>query len=168
MPNQKIKLRLGRIGDAQKNFEIRYRAIQEIAFCDYPENILNSWGRSHSEEELAKREQRFNLRIEQRENVIVVAEVEKQIAGFGEISLSQSELTALYVNPDFKRQGIGTAIIQDLESRAKEQGIKALTLHSSLTAVPFYEKNGFRAVKQSTHRLATGEDMACVIMKKIM
>ena len=47
MPNKKIKLRLGRIGDARKNFEIRYKAIREIAFCDCPENVLNSWGRLH-------------------------------------------------------------------------------------------------------------------------
>ena len=152
MPNKKIKLRLGRIGDAQKSFEIHYRAIHKIAFCGYPESVLNSWGRLHSEEELAKREQRFNLRIEQKENVIVVAEVEKQIAGFGEILLSQSELTALYVNSDLKRQGIGTAIIEDLEFRAKEQEIKALTLHSSLTAVPFYEKNGFHELKETELR----------------
>ena len=137
MFNKKIKLRLGSIGDARKNFEIHYRAIHEIAFNDYPENILNSWGRLYSEEELTKREQRFNLRIEQEENAIVVAEIERQIVGFGEISLSRSELTALYVNPDFKRQGIGTAIIEDLEFRAKEKGIMDLTLHSSLTAVPF-------------------------------
>lgn len=165
MSNRKIELRLGSIGDARKNFEIRYRAIHEIAFNDYAENILNSWGRLCSEAELTKREQRFNLRVEQRENVNVVAEIDNQIVGFGEISLSHSELTALYVNPDFKRQGVGTAIIENLKYRAKEAGITDLTLHSSLTAVPFYERNRFRQVKHSTHRLATGESMACVIMK---
>lgn len=165
MTNKKIKLRLGSIGDARRNFEIRYRAIHEIAFKDYAEDILNSWGRLCSEAELTKREQRFNLRVEHRENVIVVAEIDNQIVGFGEISLFNSELTALYVDPDFKRQGIGTAIIENLKFRAKKAGITDLTLHSSLTAVPFYERNGFRQVKQSTHRLATGESMACVIMK---
>ena len=100
MPDKHINLRLGRIGDARQNFEIHYRAIHEIAFNDYPQNILNFWGRLYSEEELERCEKRFNLRLEQRENIVVVAEVEQQITGFGEISLLLSELTALYVNPD--------------------------------------------------------------------
>ena len=182
--NQKIKLRLGREGDGRNVAQIHYRAIHEIASNDYPEKILNAWGRELSEEELAKREENFNRQIKQKENIIVVAEIDDKIAGFGEVSLQESELTALYVNPDFKRQGVGTATAKDLESRTKQSGLKFLKLHSSLTAestVPrlekaglavdrlprsFYKRNGFQREKEGTHILATGEQMACVMMKK--
>lgn len=164
--NQEIKLRLGRKGDGRNVAQIRYRAIHEIASNDYPEKILKTWGRSLSKEELAKREENFNKRIKQEENIIVVAEIDEKIAGFGEISLQKTELTALYVNPDFKRQGVGTAIAKDLESRAKQSGLKSLTLRSSLTAELFYKRNGFQREKDGTHILATGKEMACVMMKK--
>ena len=163
--NQKIKLSLGRKSDARNIANLRYKAIHEIASSDYPEKILNAWGRSLSKEELAKREENFNQRIKQ-ENIIVVAEIDGKLAGFGEVSLPENELTALYVNPDFKRQGVGTAIVKDLESRANQSGLKYLKLHSSLTAELFYKQNGFQKEKEGTHILATGEQMACVIMKK--
>ncbi len=57
-------------------------------------------------------------------------------------------------------------IIKDLEFRAMNRGLKYLTLHSSLTAVSFYENNGFKKGYEGTHALARGEQMACVIMKK--
>ena len=164
--NQKIKLRLGRETDGRNVAQIHYRPIHETAFNDYTENILNAWARKLSEEELAKREENFNRRIKQEANIIVVAEIDDKIAGFGEVSLQKSELTALYVNPDFKRQGVGTAIVINLESRTKQSGLKFLNLHSSLTAESFYKRNGFQKEKEGIHILATGEQMACVIMKK--
>ena len=164
--NHKIKLRLGRKDDARNLAKLRYRAIHEIASNDYPEEILNAWGRSLSEEELTKREENFNQRIKQEENIVVVAEIDEKIAGFGEVSLKENELTALYINPDFKRQGVGTAITKDLELKATQRGSKYLKLHSSLTAESFYRQNGFQREKEGTHILATGEQMACVIMKK--
>ena len=164
--NQEIKLRLGRKGDAQNIARIHYRAIHEIASNNYSEKILNAWGRSLSKEELAKREENFARRIKQEASIIVVAEIDGKIAGFGEVSLQEDELTALYVNPDFKRQGVGTAIARNLESRAKQSGSKYLKLHSSLTAESFYKRNGFQREREGIHILATGEQMACVIMKK--
>lgn len=96
MLSKKIRLRLGRVGDARRNVQVRYRAIHEIAFNDYSDKILNSWGRLHSEEELARREEKFNRRIKQEDNIIVVAEIDEYLAGFGEVTLSENELTALY------------------------------------------------------------------------
>ena len=162
--NQKIQLRLGCEGDGKNVAQIHYRAVHEIASNNYSENILNAWGRPLSKEELDKREENFNRRI--KKNIVVIAEIDEKMAGFGEISLQENELTALYVNPDFKRQGVGTAIAVNLESRAKQGGLKSLKLHSSLTAESFYKQNGFQREKEGTHILATGEQMACVIMRK--
>ena len=168
MPKNKliINLRLGRKSDARKVIHIHRRAVHEIASDDYSQEILNCWGRFLSEEELNKRQKNFNVRIEKDDNIIVVAEVDKQLAGFGEILIPESELVAMYVNPDFKRQGVEAAILKDLEFRAEAKGLKYLHLHSSITAVPFYRKNGFEEMKKGTHTLDTGLQMKCVMMKK--
>ena len=164
--NREIKLRLGREGDGINVALIHYRAIHEIAINDYSEKILNAWGRKLSEQELAKREENFNRRVKQEKNIIVIAEIDGNMAGFGEIYLQENELTALYVNPDFKRQGVGTAIAKYLEFKASQNSLQYLKLHSSLTAEPFYLNNGFQKEQEGIHILATGEQMACVIMKK--
>ena len=164
--DREIKLRSGREGDGRNVAQIHYRAIHEIAVNNYSDKILNAWGRELSEKELTKREENFNRRVKQEKNIIVIAEIDGKIAGFGEVSLHENELTALYVNPDFKRQGVGTAIARDLELKANQSGLKYLKLHSSITAEPFYKKSGFQKEQEGIHILATGEQMDCVIMKK--
>ena len=163
---EKITLRLGRKSDARKVIQIHRRAIHEIASSDYAQEIIDAWGRILTEAEFIKRENNFNLRIEKIENIIVVAEIEEEVAGFGEIVISDNELVAMYVNPNFKRQGVGTAILKNLELRASQKGLKYLQLHSSITAFPFYQKNGFQKQRDGVHTLSTGVEMSCVVMKK--
>ena len=132
---QNITLRLGQKGDARTKIDVHRRAIHEIASNDYPPEILNSWGRILSKEDLRRREKIHNARIEKGNDIFVVAEINDKIVGFGEIVVDTNELTAMYINPDFQRQGIATLILKRLEAIAKEKGLKYLHLSSSLTAV---------------------------------
>ena len=166
MKNINITLRLGQKGDMRKRIDVHYRAVHEIASNDYPPEILNSWGRMFSESELNKREEKHDARIEKDENIVVVAEIGGKIVGFGEVAPQTNELTAMYVDPNFKRRGIATAILKRLESLAREESLKYLQLSSSLTAVPFYLKNGFKVESRKTHTLSTGVKMACAKMNK--
>lgn len=52
------------------------------------------------------------------------------------------------------------------EIASNRSGLNYLSLHSSLTAEPFYRQNGFQRVKEGTHTLSTGEQMTCVVMRK--
>jgi len=45
----------------------------------------------------------------------------------------------------FRGMGIGTQILEKLVRLASSQGVKLIILHSQLTAIPFYEKQGFQA-----------------------
>jgi putative acetyltransferase len=163
--NQNIKLRLGQKDDARKIFNLHRRAIHEIASNDYSPEIINAWGRKFSLEELDRKQEKFEAYLKEG-NIVVIAEINEVLAGFGEVMPLRNELVAAYVNPDFKRQRVGTAILKNLELRAKAKGLKYLQLSSSITAVPFYKKNGFKAEKQGTHTLSTGVKMACVMMNK--
>lgn len=52
----------------------------------------------------------------------------------------------LSVSEDYRRQGIGTALLNLVEARAKEEGYPALYLHAeagSLDAVRLYESSGY-------------------------
>ena len=75
-------------------------------------------------------------------------------------------LLAVYINPDFKRQGVGTAIVLELEEIAKKQGADFLQMDPSLTAENFYISCGYQVIERGFHTISSGEKMACVRMKK--
>ena len=52
------------------------------------------------------------------------------------------------IGGDFQRQGVATALAQALEQRAAEKGFSRITVHASVTARPFFEKRGWRVVRE--------------------
>jgi putative acetyltransferase len=98
----------------------------------------------------------------------VVAEMDGKIVGFGTIVESNNELRALYVSANFGRQGVGSALLRELEKLAKERGCGELHLDSSLTAAPFYANHGYEETGQGEHTLSSGNKMACVKMRKAL
>jgi GNAT superfamily N-acetyltransferase len=53
------------------------------------------------------------------------------------------------VDPAQQSQGVGKAILQELEVRAIESGIQEIMLNSRQDAVPFYQKNGYQVLRPS-------------------
>jgi GNAT superfamily N-acetyltransferase len=97
-----------------------------------------------------------------------VAEEGDIIVGFGVLNQETAEVEAVYVSPEAGRRGIGLEVLGKLEERARTLGLWALRLNASLNAVPFYEKAGYVAQAESKYRLATGVEIACVPMVKLM
>ncbi len=145
--------------------KIHRRAIHETAAVDYPKEVLNAWGSPLNDDDAPRTLAEFDAKLE-RGQIVLVAEINGRLAGFGELKPEQNELVALYVNPDFGRQGVGSAILRELERIAREHTLPCLHMDASLTAVQFYEAHGFRALGQGTHRLRNGTYMACVNMRK--
>ena len=67
------------------------------------------------------------------------------IIGFGDIDDS-GYLDRLYVHHDYLRQGVATLICNKLESMI-DADLTIMT-HASITAKPFFEKRGYRIVKE--------------------
>jgi len=57
----------------------------------------------------------------------------------------QNQIGRMAVLAQFRGMGIGTQILEKLVRLASSQGVKLIILHSQLTAIPFYEKQGFQA-----------------------
>ena len=80
----------------------------------------------------------------------IVAEEDGVIAGFGDMD-DTGYLDRLYVHKDFQRQGIAAAICDRLEAAlSPELSPVRFTTHASITAKPFFEKRGYRIVKEQT------------------
>ncbi|KPE49775.1 GNAT family acetyltransferase [Chryseobacterium indologenes] len=65
---------------------------------------------------------------------------------FKQISDETVEIKRMYTSPEFRKRGLATALVQELEIWAKESGFKKAVLETSAEqneALSVYEKSGF-------------------------
>lgn len=79
---------------------------------------------------------------------------------------AHGEVRAVYVHPDHARRGVGTALLSELERRARKRGFEALVLTASLNAVPFYEHRGYEAVEELVYEFGGEAEGIAVVMRK--
>jgi N-acetylglutamate synthase-like GNAT family acetyltransferase len=138
-------------------WRVHTRAIRGIANSHYTPEEIESWAGPRKPEHYVE-----SIRNKE----FYVAEEDGAVVGFGALGLEQKEIEAVYVSPEVVRRGVGSAILRRLEERARELGIKSLKMDASLNAVPFYKSAGYESQKQTTHRLASGVEIGCVLMTK--
>ncbi len=86
-------------------------------------------------------------------SVIFVAEAGGTVVGFADFSPvnenGQSELNAIYLLPDWQRDGIGTALLQ--KGLTELEGVRDIYVNvekDNTTGMRFYEAKGFCRVKE--------------------
>lgn len=92
----------------------------------------------------------------------LVAEVDGAIVGT--VALQGSQIKSLFVSPLHQRQGIGTALMAEVERLAVEAGLAEVSLSSSLSAFKFYELLGY----VEGERLFFGEEETVEMSKNIL
>jgi len=70
-----------------------------------------------------------------------------KIVGFANMT-NQGYIDFFYVDHRSIRKGVGHALYTALENVASEKGLTKLTTESSITARPFFEKQGFTVIKK--------------------
>jgi putative acetyltransferase len=96
----------------------------------------------------------------------LIATLDNKIVGFS--SLENSDyLDFLYVHKDFQRLGIACKLYNEIEKEAINR--QATVLHSdvSITAKPFFEKQGFKSITPQTN-LLQGVEIINFKMAKIL
>lgn len=68
-----------------------------------------------------------------------------------------AEVTGVYVHPSVAREGVGSALYDELEDRTRVSGVDRLGLLASLNAVPFYESHGYERVRALDHEFSASE-----------
>jgi putative acetyltransferase len=158
-----ITVRIARIEDARGILEAHYSAVHETAARDYSIEIRRAWATPVTSERIDQ-----YLKHALPNETTLVADVDERIAGFGAIVESNNELRAVYVCAEFGRQGVGSALLRELERIAKARGCRELHMDSSLTAAPFYLHHGYEETGRGVHTLSSGGKMACVRMRKAL
>lgn len=91
-----------------------------------------------------------------------VAEMGGRVAGFADMA-EDGYLDRLYVHRDLQGQGIATALCDLLEGRS---AAPVFTTHASITARPFFEKRGYRLVREQQVQ-RRGQTLTNFVMEKI-
>ncbi len=70
----------------------------------------------------------------------------------GTIGFDGERISALFVSPDRQGKGVGSRLLEFVEERARAGGRKRIVVDASLTAAPFYRKNGYRYVARKRNQ----------------
>ncbi|MGB4883334.1 MAG: ribosomal protein S18-alanine N-acetyltransferase [Neisseria sp.] len=118
--------------------------------------------------------QLFIQTMQQPENHIWLAENSDQLLGFivWQTLLDESELHLIATNPNHRRQGVATQLLNQFFQVASTQNINRIVLEvrlSNITAHTFYRRHGFENCGQRKHYYATanGSYEDAVLMEKI-
>ena len=113
-----------------------YDTVHTVNAKDYTQEQLNVWATGTIDF------RQWDLSF--LEHSTFVAIENELIVGFGDID-ETGYLDRLYVHKDFQGKGIASALCDRLEQTAAG---KQIVTHASITARPFFEKRGYKVVKE--------------------
>lgn len=88
-------------------------------------------------------------------NHSIVAVADGMTAGVA-VMTRQGRIVLFYVSPEMRFLGVGKAMLQALESQARNWGLASLQVNSTLTARCFYSRNGY--IEGATARTSYGAE----------
>ena len=154
-PPHVLSIRQAQPDDVIQQLRIQIDALRTLCRQDYtPEQI----------EGLIERNIRYSSRGGCQSELSLVAEADGVIVGYS--ALLGRRISAVYVHPQFVRQGIGSRLLAGLEQIAVTHNIRTLRVAASLTAQPFYRANGYQVLGESYLGIDKGLRVRYIDMKK--
>jgi putative acetyltransferase len=117
------------------------RSVRELASRDYTDQQIAAWAPETSEPPSWSRRLASEF--------VVVCVVGARIAGFARLE-ANGHLDLLYVHPEFERRGVASKLCEYLEEWALRNRIGRLFTEASITARQFFERRGFRMIREQT------------------
>ena len=130
-----MTLREYRPSDCKEITELFYHTVHTVNAKDYTREQLHVWATGQVDLD------KWNQSLQ--EHYTIVAVEKDVLVGFGDID-STGYLDRLFVHADHQRKGIAAAICDRLEQAVPD----TITTHASITAKPFFEKRGYKVVKE--------------------
>lgn len=136
-------------GDRARIRECHVAAIRALGPQAYDERQVAAWADKGDPVE--------DYPVEDDGHHLVVAELpdatertDDEVVGYGHLVPAEGEVRAVYVHPDATDRVVGTALLDALESRARDLRLDDLVLWASLNAVGFYGQAGYERVGRET------------------
>lgn len=156
MKIKNLSIRQANENDCVEIGRLYYETVRTINAKDYTEKEIEIWSGLGKKLEVWKRKVS--------EQYFLVAVSDGMIVGISSIE-NNGYLDFMYVHKDYQRRGIAKRLLEGIEKKAIEQSNVEIWAYVSITANPFFEKNGyvFEGEKIIT---VQGVDFVDRIMKK--
>ena len=127
--------------DASEIVRLFYETVHSVNRADYSDKQLQAWAPSVPEPK------EWHARMNGRRTR--VAEESGEVIGFAELE-GDGHLDMFYVRGDTVGRGVGQQLYRAVEREALGLGLERIFTEASITARPFFEKQGFRVVREQT------------------
>lgn len=121
--------------DCKEITELFYNTVHTVNAKDYTKEQLDVWAAEQMDLEKWNRSLLKHYSVVAVENEIIV--------GFGDID-NNGYLDHLFIHADYQGKSIGTIISNQLEQAVQGD----ITTCASVTAKPFFEKRGYKVIKE--------------------
>lgn len=152
-----MKIRLAVPVEAEECWNIRNQAIRYGCRNSYDDAVIAAWTPEKMPESYR------NVIVANPFFVVDVTDGRLGATGF--LDLSSGSVEAVFTLPQYTGKGVGSQIIEAIKSEARERGFEQLTLSSTPNAQPFYEKHGFKFLRESMYSSALAQaELRCMEM----
>jgi len=157
--NQQILVRRYQDNDAEFLSKIYYHTIHTINAKDYTKEQLDAWAPWSSVHDYIG----WKEKLEKIKPFVALIDV--VIVGFAEFE-PNGHIDCFYVHHEFQGSGVGSTLMAEVVKDAARKALHRIYAEVSITAKPFFEKQGFSVVKQQTVTIR-GAELTNYVMEKI-
>lgn len=154
----RYRLRAGKPADAPGIYAVHERAVRELCRGVYSDEQIESWVCGNSAQRYVEA-----MDVEGEIFEVAVARL-RGIVGFS--AYKDEEVRSLYVDPDWARLGVGSALLQRAEAAIAAAGHSKVVIGASLIGLPFYEARGYHVLKHRHWRSRGGLMIPAADMEK--
>ena len=183
-PPSGIRLREATAADGPDVADVHAAAVRELGTDAYDERQVRAWLANVHPERYPIGEPGFRAVVAERRaederdsdtdtDTDADRETGTDLVGFGlldcepsDCEVSTGRIKAIYVHPDHVREGIGSAILADLEAAARDAGLETLVVTASANATAFYDRRGYEGRETVALEMTDNVSLACLRMRK--
>lgn len=154
----RCRLRPGKPSDAAAIAAVHERAVRELARGVYSDTQVESWIHGNSPESYVEAMRHDGETFE------VAVAARRGIVGF--CAHKGEEVRSLYIDPDWSRMGLGSALLRRAEAAITAAGHDKIVIGASLVGLPFYESRGYRVLRHRHWRTRGGLMIPAADMEK--
>lgn len=145
--------------DATTTLRIFTTAITTTAAADYSQEQVQAWAQPRQRDAAG-----WHLAMHKRNSF--VATVNGEVVGFSDVD-EHGYIDMMFVAPEYQRQGVARALLEEAERQARELHATSLTADASLTARPFFERHGF-SIERRQEPVKLGVKLVNYRMRKLL
>ena len=135
-------------GDELTIGQVYYDAVHQLTREDYTEAQRNAWATTIEGDDAWA--EKWRRRCDRKQPWVAV--VDGEVAGFIEFD-ADGHIDCTYVSPDYAGKGHMSAIMARIFQEARRSNLIRLYAEVSITARPFFERHGFRVVRDNPHEV---------------